>query len=83
MNTVRLKPQLQEKVRRLADKKGVTVSEIHRMALEAFCASELADPTQSRYDDVMGVWEGPPELAADCGRLYVEAMAEKHGRHSR
>jgi hypothetical protein len=82
MNTVRLKPYLREKVRRVAEKKGISVSEAHREALERYCAEELTEPGQSLYDDVIGVIEGPPDLAANTGRLYSEAMARKHDRHA-
>lgn len=83
MNTVRLKPQLKEQMQRVASRKGISLSDVHREALEAYCAAELAEPGQSRYDDVIGVCEGPPDLAANADRLYAEAMADKHGRHTR
>ncbi len=82
MNSVRLDPQLQERVRRVARQKGLTLSEVHRLALEAYCDAALAEPGCSRYGDVIGVIEGPPDLAENAGRLFAELMARKHGGHA-
>jgi hypothetical protein len=78
MNTVRLKPHLAERIRRVAMKKGITVSEAHREALEAYCASALEEQDVSRYDDVIGIIEGPADLAESVSSRYAQAMAEKH-----
>jgi len=82
MNTVRLKPELREKMQQIATIKGISVSEVHREALDAYCAAELAKTGSSRFDDVIGVIEGPIDLTEDVGRKYAEAMAEKHARHA-
>lgn len=80
MNTVRLKTELREKVQRVAQKKGISVSDAHREALERYCAEELREPGTSRFDDVIGVIEGPQDLASAHKRMYAEAMAAKHAR---
>ena len=82
MNTVRLKPQLVEKVRRVAARKGLSVSDVHREALETYCDAALAEQAVSRFDDVIGVVEAPHDLSIDTGRKFAEAMARKHGRHA-
>lgn len=80
MNSVRLKPELREKLRRVAEKKGVRLSDVHREALERYCADELAEPQHSRYDDVIGVCEGAPaDLSANIGPRFADAMARKYG----
>ncbi len=83
MNTVRLKAELREKVRQIARKRGITVSEVHREALEAYCDAALAEPKRSRYDDVIGIFDGPTDLSQDLGRRFEEAMVEKYGGHAR
>ena len=82
MNTVRLKPQLVEKVRRVAVRKGLSVSDVHREALERYCDAVLAEPAASRFEDVIGVVEAPQDLSVDTGRKFAEAMGRKHGRHA-
>lgn len=79
MSSVRLSPEIREKVRRLAAMKGLTVSEVHRIALEQYCQRELAATRKSRYDDVIGVTEGPPDLSARASERFTDLLAEKHG----
>jgi hypothetical protein len=79
MSTVRLSPEIREKVRRLAAMKGMTVSEVHRLALEQYCERELAPTRTSRYDDVIGVAEGPADLSARASERLTDLLAEKHG----
>ena len=82
MNSVRLKPELREKMLRIAMLKGISVSDVHRAALDAYCAAELANTGSSRFDDVVGVIDGPIDLSENASRRFAEAMAEKHGRHT-
>ena len=58
MGSVRLGSRLEEKVREVATKKGVTRSEIFRQALESYCEQELTSPKRGRYDDVIGIVDG-------------------------
>jgi hypothetical protein len=79
MSTVRLSEEMREKIRRVAAMKGLTISEVHRLALEQYCERELALTRKSRYDDVIGAAEGPPDLSARTGERFTELLAEKHG----
>ncbi len=78
MNTVRLAPQLKEKIQRVANGKGISVSELHREALEMYCANEVHEE-KSRYDDVIGIIEAPADLSTNYKEMYTQAMVEKHG----
>lgn len=82
MGSVRLDPITQEKIRQVAASKGLTLSEVHRRALTEYCEREMSEKKTSRYDDIIGVGEGPPDLARRSREIYSEIMDEKHGRHS-
>ena len=79
MRSVRLSAQIEQKVRRVAALKGLTVSEVHRRALEEFCERELAAARESRYDDVIGVAAGPTDLAARASERFADLLAERRG----
>jgi hypothetical protein len=79
MSSVRLSPEIQEKARRVAALKGLTVSEVFRLALDQFCERELAAPQRSRYDDVIGVAEGPADLATRADDHFTELLASRRG----
>lgn len=81
MNTVRLGPELEARLRRVAREKGKSLSDVHREALEAYCAQALEEPKRSRYDDVIGVIEGPGDLSETVSERFTEGMMRKHGRH--
>lgn len=82
MGSVRLDPQIQEKVRQAAAAKGVTQSEIHRQALAEYFERETSQGNTSRYDDIIGVGEGPPDLARRHKEIFGEVMDEKYRRHT-
>ena len=82
MGSVRLDPQIQEKVRQAAAAKGVTQSEIYRQALTKYFERE-SEEKPSRYDDpfyddIFGAIEGPHDMAARSGETYKEIMDEKY-----
>jgi len=79
MSTVRLSEEMREKVRQVAAMKGLTVSEVHRLALAQYCDRELTAARKSRYDDVIGVAEGPPDLSVRVSERLADLLAEKHG----
>jgi hypothetical protein len=66
-------------VRRLAALKGLTRSDVHRLALEAYCDRELAAPHRSRYDDVIGAAAGPIDLAARASQRFEDLLVERRG----
>ena len=78
MGSVRLDPEIQQKVRQVAAIKGMTLSEVHRLALTEFCERETAPHKKSRYDDIIGIGEGPCDLAARSEEIFGEIMDEKH-----
>ena len=81
MGSVRLDPEVEDKVRRVAALKGLTLSEVHRLALAEYCEREMAPAKTSRYDDIIGVGEGPRDLAARSEEVFGEIMDEKRCRH--
>ena len=82
MGSVRLDPQIQEKLRQAAAVKGVTQSEVHRQALTEYFEREMPEKKTSRYDDIIGVGEGPPDLARRHKEYFAEIMDEKYRRHT-
>jgi hypothetical protein len=78
MSSVRLSREIDEKARRVAALKGLSLSEVHRQALEEYCDRELAAARRSRYDDVIGVAEGPDDLAERASERFGDLLAERH-----
>lgn len=79
MSSVRLSGEMQEKLRRVAALNGLTVSEVHRRALEQYCDREPGAKRPSRFDDVIGVAEGPPDLSSRAADDLADILAEMHG----
>lgn len=87
MGSVRLDPKIEEKVRQMAATKGITLSEVHRLALAEYFEREMPDQQTGRSDDpfyesIFGAIEGPRDMAARSGETYKEIMDEKYRRHS-
>ena len=80
MGNVRLSPELKEKVRLMAAVKGLTFSQVYRLALAEYCERELAPLKASRYDDTIGIGDGPHDLSARSEEIFGEVMDEKHRR---
>ena len=83
MGSVRLDPKVEEKVRQVAAIKGISLSEVHRLALAEYFERELVEPKTSRYDDpfyddIFGVGEGPADLSRRSKEIYHEIMDEKY-----
>lgn len=83
MGSVRLDPKTAEKVRQVAAIKGLTLSEVHRLALAEYFERELVEPKTSRYDDpfyadIFGAIEGPHDMSARSGETFREIMDEKY-----
>ena len=77
MSSVRLPDEIERKLRQVAALKGLSLSEVHRQALAEFCDRELGANRPSRYDDVIGVAEGPPDLAERASERFGELLAER------
>lgn len=82
MASIRLDPELQEKVRQAAAEKGMTQSEIHRQALTEYFEGDRPEKKTSRYHDIIGIGEGPPDLARRHKEYFTEIMDEKYRRHT-
>ncbi len=85
MGSVRLSPELKEKVALVAAIKGLTFSEIYRLALAEYCKREMPAQKKSRYDSpfydsIFGALDGPHDLAARSEEIFGEIMDEKHRR---
>jgi hypothetical protein len=87
MGSVRLDPKTEEKVRLVAAVKGLTLSEVHRLALAEYCEREMpeqevAQDDDAFYESMFGAIEGPRDMAARSGETYREVMDEKYRRHA-
>lgn len=87
MGSVRLDPEVENKVRQVAAIKGLTLSEVHRLALAEYCEREMPEQKTGRYDDpfyegIFGAIDGPTDMAARSGETYREVMDEKYCRHT-
>lgn len=78
MTSVRLKPEIDKKLREVAALKGLTLSDVYREALEAYCERELEPPRRSRYADIVGVGEGEPHLATCAHEVFGDIMMKKY-----
>ena len=56
MSSVRLDSTTQEKLRQMAARKGISISEVHRQALEQYFEREFDTLKKSRYSDVIGIF---------------------------
>lgn len=54
MQSTRLPPELRERVHRVAALKGLTFSQVYRLALAEYCARELVPLGAGRNDDIIG-----------------------------
>jgi predicted transcriptional regulator len=76
MNTVRLEPELKEKIQQLAQIQGISQSELHRRALVLYCQQNTIN--DSRFEDIFGIAEGEPDLSSRSGEAFAELMNKKH-----
>ncbi len=77
MNTVRLEPELKDKIQRLAQIQGISQSELHRRALVLYCQHNTI--TESRFEDIFGIAEGESDLSSRTGEVFADLMKKKHG----
>lgn len=83
MGSVRLDPKIKDQVCQVAALKGLTFSEVYRLALSEYCERELSEKKTSRYDDpfyddIFGVGEGPADLSRRAKEIFHEIMDEKY-----
>jgi hypothetical protein len=77
MGSVRITPGLEEKIRQVAARKGLSRSEVFRQALERYCDQELTPPPKSRFDDVIGIVNVPGDFSAHTRQLFGDIVEEK------
>jgi hypothetical protein len=80
MGSVRIAAGLEERIRQVVARKGITRSEVYRQALETYCDRELAPPRESRFDDVIGVVDVPGDFSAHARELIGGILDEKARR---
>ncbi len=76
MRSLRLDPELDDKVRRAAAIEGESVSEFIRRAAEARADATLMGRPSDRFADVAGVVHGGGGRARRSGRAFAEGLAE-------
>ena len=80
MGSVRISEELDERVRKVAARKGMTRSDVFRNALETYCDRELTPPMSTRFDDIIGVVDVPIDLSTHTRELFGAAVDAKTGR---
>jgi len=75
MRSLRLDPDLDEKVRRAAAAKGESVSEFIRQAAAERADETLAGRPSERFADVAGVVHGGGCGARRTGQAFTESLA--------
>lgn len=78
MRSLRLEPELDDRVRRAADAEGSSVSEFLRRAAAERADRTLAERNSERLADVIGVARGGGKSRArDSGAAFADALAER------
>ena len=79
MSSVRLDSTTQDKLRQIAARRGISVSEVHREALAQYPQRELEAPKKSRYSDIIGICaSGETDLSVNHKKVYRELLDEKY-----
>ncbi|CAN5874334.1 hypothetical protein BH24DEI2_BH24DEI2_17960 [soil metagenome] len=73
MASIRLDPELEAQVRRVAARKGLSMSEVHRQALKIYVESETS--RTGRFSDVIGIAEGDADLSTRVAEIFAEIVA--------
>jgi len=76
MRSLRLEPELDDRVRRAASVEGVSVSEFLRRAAAGRAELTLATGNADRLADVIGAVRGGGGRARDTGAAFGELLAE-------
>jgi hypothetical protein len=80
MRSLRLDPELDEKVRRAAAVKEESISEFIRHAAEERADQVLRDRPSDRFADVAGVIHSGGGRARRSGKAFAEQLAAKKRR---
>lgn len=76
MRSLRLDPDLDDKVQRAAAIKGESVSEFIRHAAEKRAEETLNERPSDRFSDVVGVIHGGGGRARRSGEAFTKALAQ-------
>jgi hypothetical protein len=76
MRSVRLDPELDERVRRAAAAEGATVSEFLRAAAAERCDRTLATNAAEQLGDVIGVVNGGGGRARATGKAFADLIGK-------
>jgi hypothetical protein len=77
MRSLRLDPELDEKVQRAAAVKGESVSQFIRAAAEERADATLNVRPSDRFADVSGVVHGGGDQARRSGEAFTDALAHR------
>ncbi|MCW3059208.1 MAG: Ribbon-helix-helix protein copG family [Capsulimonas sp.] len=79
MSSVRLDSTTQDKLRQIAARKGISVSEVHREALSEYLEREFEATRKSRYSDMIGIADsGRTDLSTNHKQIFCEILDEKY-----
>jgi hypothetical protein len=80
MRSLRLDPELDERVRRAASLEGASVSEFLRRAAAERAERTLSRRADERLADVVGVIRGGGGRARDTGTAFADLLTEHRKR---
>lgn len=77
MKSVRLDPQLQDRLQRAAAARRESLSEFIRRAASERADATLGTAASVDFDDVLGVVHGGGGRARDTGTAFADALVER------
>lgn len=80
MRSLRLDPELDERVRRAATLEGASMSEFLRRAAAERAERTLSQRGSERLADVVGVVQGGGGRARDTGKAFGDLLTERSKR---
>ena len=80
MRSLRLDPELDERVRRAAAVEGTSISEFIRRAAAERAERTLSQSGRERLADVVGVVRGGGGRARDTGKAFADLLRERRKR---
>lgn len=78
MRSLRLDPELDERVRRAATLEGSSISEFLRRAAAERVERTLSKRDSERLADVVGIIHGGGGRARDTGKTFADLLTERH-----
>ncbi|HEV3310780.1 MAG TPA: DUF1778 domain-containing protein [Chloroflexota bacterium] len=80
MRSIRIDPDVDERIRRAAAAEDASVSEFTRRALDERAERTLRDrpSTRERLADVIGIVHGGGGRADETGKAFKELLTERH-----